>query len=278
MSPAAEGPAGMDTFRRAIAETDGLFTALQQQSAGAEERVSGVVETVVSQLKSGDGLLVPVLGSRPGAWSRAQTAVVIAIVALRIGMELDYTHPELTHLGQAALLSELAGASRAGAEDGVRLIRALGPAYGSVADTVLEARTGRGAPADPDAQIVAVASTYAHLSRELPAARRTWPQAAVKEILRRERARFGDAVLKALIHISVQFPVGGFVRLNSGELARVVAKNDGLPLRPVVVISGRRGRAAAEPKRVDLAANPFLFILEFLGHEAPDSEAESRSS
>jgi hypothetical protein len=277
VSAAADGQAGMDTFRRAIAETEVAFTAVQQHGAGAEERASAVVEALVSHLKSGDGLLVPVLGSRPSAWSRAQTAVVIAIVALRIGMELDYTHPELTHLGQAALLFELAVASRPGAEDGVRLIRALGPACASVANTVLEARE-RGAPADPDAQIVAVAATYAHLSRELPAARRTWPPAAVKEILRRERARFGDAVLKALIHISVQFPVGGFVRLNSGELARVVAKNDGLPLRPVVVIAGRRGGAAAEPKRVDLAANPFLFVLEFLGHEAPDSDTESRSS
>lgn len=266
----------LETFRRAVADTEAAFTALQQQSAGADERVSAVVETVVSHLKSGDALLVPVLAGKPGAWSRPQTAVVIVIVALRIGMELDYTHPELTHLGQAALLYE--PAPRVSADDGVRLIRALGPAYGSVADTVLEARDGRSAPADPDAQIVAVAATYAHLSRDLPAARRTWPPAAVKEILRRERARFNDAVLKALIHISVQFPVGGFVRLNSGELARVVAKNEGLPLRPVVVIAGRRGRAAAEPKRVDLGANPFLFIVEFLGHEAPDSDTESRSS
>ena len=274
MSAAPDGQASMDTFRRAVAETEAAFTALQHHGAGAEERLSAVVETVVSPLKSSDGLLVPVLGSRPGAWGRAQTAVVIAIVALRIGMELDYTHPELTHLGHAALLSELAAAGRLGADEGIRLIRGLGTSYGSVAETVLQARE-RGAPADPDAQIVAVAATYAHLSRELPATRRTWPQAAVKEILRRERARFGDAVLKALIHISVQVPVGGFVRLNSGELARVVAKNEGLPLRPVVLVTGRRGRAATEPKRVDLAANPFLFVLEFLGHEAPDSDTES---
>ena len=265
----------LETFRRAVADTEAAFTALQQPSAGADERVSAVVETVVSHLKSGDALLVPVLAGKPGAWSRAQTAVVIVIVALRIGMELDYTHPELTHLGQAALLYE--PAPRA-ADDGVRLIRALGPAYGSVANTVVEARDGRGAPADPDAQIVALAATYAHLSRDLPAARRTWPPAAVKEILRHERARFNDAVLRALIHISVQFPVGGFVRLNSGELARVVAKNEGLPLRPVVVIAGRRGRAAAEPRRVDLRANPFLFIVEFLGHEAPAPDTETRSS
>ena len=115
--------------------------------------------------------------------------------------------------------------------------------------------------------VVAVAATYAHLSRQLPAGRRTWPPAAVKEILRRGRARFPDAILKALIQISVQFPVGGFVRLNSGEIARVVAKNEGLPLRPVVIVAGRT-KQPAEPKRVDLRDNPFLFIVECLGAEA----------
>jgi hypothetical protein len=269
-----------DTFRRAVADTESVYATLQGQGSGAEERVFAVVETVISDLKSGDDLLLPVLGGRPGAWSRAHTAVVVAVVALRIAMELDYTHPELADVGQAALLYELT----ARAEDGVKLVRALGPSCAGVADTVLAAReslksgSSRGAPADPDAQIVALAASYAHLSRELPIARRTWPPAAVKEILRRERARFPDVVLKALIQISVQFPVGSFVRLNSGELARVVAKNEGLPLRPVVVIAGRRAKAPAEPRRVDLGANPFLFILDFLGHEGPDHETESRSS
>ena len=63
----------LETFRRAVADTEAAFTALQQQSAGADERVSAVVETVVSHLKSGDALLVPVLAGKPGAWSRAQT-------------------------------------------------------------------------------------------------------------------------------------------------------------------------------------------------------------
>jgi hypothetical protein len=247
-----ERDGGVDTFRRAVADTEAAFTALQRQSAGADERVSAVVETVIGHLKSGDALLVPVLGSQPGAWSRAHTAMIITIIALRIGMELDYAHPQLSHLGQVALLHE------------------LGPA--PLLDGSLSV------PADPDAKIVAVAATYAQLSRQLPAGPRAWPPVAVKEILRRGRARFPDAILKALIHISVQFPVGGFVRLNSGEVARVVAKNEGLPLRPVVVIAGRRAKQPAEPQRVDLREKPFLFILEFLGPEAPEPETETRSS
>jgi hypothetical protein len=250
-----DGPSSMETFRRAVADTETALAALQRQSAGADDGVSAVVDSLIGHLKSSDALLVPVLGSQPGAWSRAHTAAIITIVALRIGMELEYTHPALSHLGQAALLHELGTGEQARADDGTLSV-----------------------PADYDAKIVAVAATYAHLSRQLPAGRRTWPPAAVKEILRRGRARFPDAILKALIQISVQFPVGGFVRLNSGELARVVAKNAGLPLRPVVIVAGRRTRQPAEPKRVDLRDNPFLFIVEFLGAEALDADPETRWS
>ena len=243
-----DGQSSMETFRRAVADTERAFAALQRHTAGADDGVSAVVDSVIGHLKSSDALLVPVLGSQPGAWSRAHTAAIITVVALRIGMELDYTHPALSQLGQAALLHELGTGEQTRADD----------------DSPLSV------PADPDAKIVAVAATYAHLSRQLPAGRRTWPPAAVKEILRRGRARFPDTILKALIQISVQFPIGGFVRLNSGELARVVAKNEGLPLRPVVVIAGRRAKQPSEPKRVDLRDNPFLFIVEFLGAEVPE--------
>ena len=278
MSLAHDGRHGVETFRRIVAETETAFAVLRQARPGADERVNEIVESVIRELKSSDALLVPVLGARPGAWSAGHTAVIVAIVALRIGMDLDYTHPQLTRLGLAALLHEI------GASDGLRIFRALGPAYLPVAEVVRRAHEeasasggdgGDAGRASHDAQVVAVAATYAHLSRQQPGGQRAWPPFAVKEILRRGRARFPDAILKSLIHLSVQFPVGGLVRLNSDEIARVVEKNDGLPLRPVVVVVPRRARPPAEPKRVDLKEHPFLFIVEFLGHEAPEPETEN---
>jgi hypothetical protein len=283
MSLGHDRPLAMETFRRTVADAEAAFASLQQQRAGADERVSVVVETLVAHLKGDDALLVSVLDGRGGPWSAARTAVIIGILSVRIGMELDYTHSELTQLGHVALLYELATAPpRPGGEEGHRLIRALGRGYAAVADLVLQARdqvNGTAAAATArthqDASIVALAATYGHLSRQLPSGPRAWPPVAVKEIVRRGRTRFPDPILKALIQVSVQLPVDSFVRLNSGEVARVVAKNAGQPLRPVVVVAGRRGKPA-ECERVDLRDKPFLFILEFLGHEAPDSETENR--
>ena len=285
----SQGHIGMEAFRRTVTDIETVLASLQRR--GADERVNALVESLIGQLKSGDSLLMPVLNVRRTSWSPAQTAVIISIVGLRIGIELDFTHPELSLLGQAALVYEfVAGAAsvRPGGEDGLRIIRALGAAFSTAGDLVFQAREqvngngngggGSGTRLQQATEIVAVAASYAYLARELPAGRPTWPPLAVKEFLRRGRARFSDAVLKALIHISVQLPVGAYVRLNSGEVAHVVATNAGHPLRPVVVIAGRRAKHPDEPQRVDLRENPLLSVLEFLGHEPPAPETENRQT
>jgi hypothetical protein len=277
----------LDAFSRTVADTEAILASLQGE--GADERVNGLVENLIGQLKSGDSLLMPVLNGRRAAWTPAHTAVMIGSVGLRIGMELDFAHPELSLLGQAALLYEFvagAASARPGAEEGLRLIRTLGGAFSTAGDLVFQARAqvngnstgnaaGPGMRVQQTTEIVAVAATYAYLAQELPDGRPTWPPLAVKEFLRRSRTRFSDAVLKALIHISVQIPVGAYVRLNTGEVAHVVAKNVGHPLRPVIVIAGR-AKHPDEPQRVDLRENPLLSILEFLGHEPPGPETENR--
>jgi hypothetical protein len=45
-----------------------------------------------------------------------------------------------------------------------------------------------------------------------------------------------------------------------------------------VSIHARRGRPLPEPKVIDLRESPFLYVREFLGHEAPEHDAEEISS
>lgn len=277
-------------FRGAVASMEAAFESLRAHRPGSVERVETVVETLIGHLKTSDSLLVSLLGGRAGAAGAAHTAVNVGIFALRIGMALQYAHPELSELGLVALLHDTAAlgapAARAGVGDAAAVLRALGAGHAHVADLVVQAHeqlNGRGADgarrprAHQHAQIVALAATYEQLSRQEPGGPRAWPPTAVKEILRRERARFPDAILKALIQISVEFPVGAFVRLNSGEVARVVAKNPGLPLRPVVEIPAREGRQRVEAKTVDLRDSPFLHVREFLGAERPAAGAATLS-
>ena len=274
----------VEAFRGAVASTTAAFEALVQQRAGCDERVSAVVESLIGQLKTSDALLISVLSGRRST-TAAHAAVTVSILSLRIGMELGYSHPELSQLGHVALLHDVTGAGTPPTRAALGLvqrIRALGPIYATVADLIVQVHERleddvddeRAAPTHQDAKIVALAVSYDREARQLPTGPRAWPPLPVKAILRRERARFPDAILKAFIHISVQFPVGALVRLNSGEVARVVAKNDKLPLRPIVQVAPRPGKPG-EPRQVDLRDNAFVYVLEFLGHAAADTDTES---
>ena len=69
--------------------------------------------------------------------------------------------------------------------------------------------------------------------------------------------------LKGLIRGLSTFPVGSHVRLNSLEIARIVATNPAFPLRPIIeIVVGPRGERLSAPRRVDLSTNTLLYVTE----------------
>lgn len=256
-----------ETYQGAISATEGLLRMLRGEGVLAVESAESVVEALLAQLEVSDALMVPFLSTMTGVSSPAAETIGPCILSLRIGMELDYPRPELGGLGLSALLYDIGRARaprgsdatriRRGVEEQVRLLRQRGPAYAEVAEHV---------------HVVRLATTDHSLARRRGTDDRSWPPARLKQILQRQRARFPDRILKALIRVLATLPLGGLVRLNSGEIGYVVAKNDGLPLRPVVAIWISLGRRLAEPKPVDLQHNPFLYVKEFLGDAKLDPD------
>jgi len=57
------------------------------------------------------------------------------------------------------------------------------------------------------------------------------------------------------------YPIGSWVEINSGEICRVLATNEGFPLRPVlsVAFDGNRKRLD-EMRTIDLKSKPSLYI------------------
>jgi HD-GYP domain-containing protein (c-di-GMP phosphodiesterase class II) len=278
---------GRDEFRSAVASTDAAFVSLRSLTATAIKEIEDVVETLIDQLATSDALLLPVFGSGPRSSAAAPVAVYVSALALAIGAKLRYPRPELVELGLVALLHDVGRRNpahgHASREGGAMLSHAFGPAYARVASLVAQAEQHRhdsradgdqGVAVPPLAQIVALAATYERVARQQPSGPSTWPPTAVKELIRRERARTADAILKAAIEVLVALPVGGLVRLNSGEIARVMRKNDRLPLRPVVAVTARSGPQSADRKVIDLRDTPFLHVAEFLGDNRIDIETE----
>ena len=279
--------AGGRAFQAVVASAEAAFGSLRLLMPTSIKGVEDVVESLIAHLERADAMLIPLFTGEARSLAPPRVAVCVGALAVAIGMKLRYSQTELAQVGLVALLLEVGGIGGArtstDGRESAAFIRGFGSRYAQIATLVAQAHeleqdsgadTEKVQRAHAHAQIVALAATYESLSWRQPSGPRTWPPAAVKELVRRERARTPDAILKATIEILVTLPVGGIVRLNSGEVGCVVRKNAGLPLRPVISIPGRQDRQPAEPKLIDLQESPFLYVCEFLGDNGSGLERE----
>jgi HD-GYP domain-containing protein (c-di-GMP phosphodiesterase class II) len=158
-------------------------------------------------------------------------------------------------------------------ERGFRILQRLGAEFEWLANVALqehEREDGSGYPRGLKgdeiheyAKIVGLADAYESLTHFRPYRNKRGAFDAVKELITVQRAKYPDHALKGLIRGLSTFPVGSHVRLNSMEIARIVATNPAFPLRPVIeVVAGPRGERLASPRRVDLSTNTLLYVTE----------------
>jgi hypothetical protein len=80
--------------------------------------------------------------------------------------------------------------------------------------------------------------------------------------------QFGRDVLKALVRSVGMFPVGSYVYLSTGEIARVLSGSQENPMRPVVEVIFDKKKERAEPHRVvDLVASPHVYVSKSLSNQ-----------
>ena len=220
------------------------------------------------------------------AFHQARTAVL----ALRLGANLGRPRDELIALGLAGCVMDVglwqlpASALRrldalsaqeqaqyhAHPKLGAELVRRWSPPTPDIAEMVLqhhEREQGQGFPQGltgpaihTGAKILGLVDTYTGLT--VPASLKPGlpPHDAIREIVRSKDEAFPPALIKALLSEISVFPPGTLVRLNTGEVGRVIAVNRNHPLRPRVEISYAKGRRLATPKLIDLSEAPFVYI------------------
>jgi HD-GYP domain-containing protein (c-di-GMP phosphodiesterase class II) len=257
---------------------------------GTLQRVAaGMVEAVASD----DTLVVQALEDGEGRYDLARHMVNTAVFAIKIGQGAGCRPEELPWLGLAACLHDVGmvivpnrildkpealteeetALVRRHPEKGFRILHGLGAEFEWLANVVLqehEREDGSGYPRGlmgqeihEYAKIIGLADAYEALTHTRPYRSRRGPFEVIKELMTSGRAKFPDRALKGLIRGLSAFPVGSYVRLNSTEIARIVATNPSFPLRPVVEIAvGPKGEPLEPRRRVDLSANTLLYITE----------------
>lgn len=286
--------AANQVLQRAVDIVEGIFEAVRNSAPFAISNAGTMMELLVQNLEAGDALLVPFFSEGGPSPSPAQEAVNVCILSVKIGMELGYGPEELRQLGLAALLCDVGMArvppqilgkrgpltsdERALLEmhqrEGAKLLQTLEPEYSWLAEVVERRYEKTEGPRQPGnkmeeyAAIIRLADIYESLVHHRPFRQRIGPLEALGEILQQERATFSDRILKALIQALSTFPVGSLVRLNTGEIGQVVAKNKDFPLRPVVEVLARGGKRLEKPVVIDLRQSPLHHIEDSVADEA----------
>jgi HD-GYP domain-containing protein (c-di-GMP phosphodiesterase class II) len=215
----------------------------------------------------------------------------VGVLAVRIGTALGYDRARLTTLGMAGCLIDVSlwqlpeaitrkmdtatgeeqTLYRSHARLSADLIRRWNPPSDRIPDAVLahhERERGQGFPQglqgpaiDGDAKILGLVDTYTALTAPPASRARLRPHEAIREIVKSRHDEFPSTLIKALLAEISVFPPGTVVRLNTEEIARVIAVNRNHPLRPrVEVLADGKGHRLSVPKPLDLSEAPFLYI------------------
>lgn len=271
-----------DVFQRAVAVTDRVLRALRARTSFSITVLEAPLEALLASLLRSDVLLLPFFTPGEGSADSTETVVNVCVLSMKIGAQLGYSHDALRVLGLAALLHQ-AGARQTSGDD-LKLVHGLTARYAGVATALgyLRERASRsGAASDvanaadrEPALIVGLASIVEGLVRRRPGRSGGGHSEIIKEVLERERGAYPDNILKAAIRILASLPVGVLVRLNTGEICRVVAKKDGFPLRPILAVLVRQHKRVIAPSVIDLSQHPFLRIHGFVTEAMLNREAE----
>jgi HD-GYP domain-containing protein (c-di-GMP phosphodiesterase class II) len=293
--PAGPEASGRDEalYQQARQEVARLVEAASLGKAYEVGALQAVVARLVASLAAGDALLLQALEGGETQVDLPTHMVNVAVFAIKIGQRIGYGEEELQRLALAACLHDVGMVSvprriqekpgaltpdelalvRQHPEKGFQILRALGPEFEWLATVALheeEREDGSGYPRGLTgdqiheyAKVIGLADVYESLTHARPRQKMRAPFDAVKEIMSADRSKFPNQVLKGLIQGLSTFPVGSLVRLNSKEIARVVATNPALPLRPVIeIVAGPMAERPASRRRVDLAQNSLLYITE----------------
>lgn len=112
------------------------------------------------------------------------------------------------------------------------------------------------------AQVIGLADVYEAMTHARPYRPRYAASGAMQALLNAKQS-FSSRLMKIVIERIGIFPLGSLVRLNTKEVARVIAGNASMPLRPSVqVLLDPQGSEMQQVKDIDLARNPLIYIEE----------------
>jgi len=152
-------------------------------------------------------------------------------------------------------------------------VRTFGKAFDWIAKVVVqvhERHDGSGYPKGLTgeeihefARIIGLVDTYEAMAQPRVDRQARVVYNALKKIIDQRNSLFDRSLIKALIDIVSIFPLGSLVKLNNGEVGRVVGTSRLHPTRPMVdILIDPRGRRLPEALLLNLQDESMLYIVD----------------
>jgi HD-GYP domain-containing protein (c-di-GMP phosphodiesterase class II) len=257
------------------------------------------MERFVDQQFIGNEIMLDLINEPPKGNFIYNHAVNVAIIAIEIGIGLGYDKQRLIELGTVSALHdvgmmkyfelfsqprrftkkeyiEIKNHAAANSEI-LKRFKNIRKNFISVVSQEHERVDGSGYPEglkgdsiEESAQIIGLADMYEALTHARPHRARMDSREALKAIIKCKHC-FERRILKALIErLNCPYPLGSCVRLNSGEIGRVVKRNIGVPMRPVVeVTKDAQGGRLDRIKVINLCKKPTIHVKGCHSGEKP---------
>lgn len=294
----------VDVYTKLLRSTERTFERFardtQVQSSAVVEMCD---ELVAAMVRDRELLLCSMFIPHDSPDYLAKHSLNTAIIAINIATAHGYTHKMVVEVGYGALLCDIgmlniAPEIRAKKErltplevnelkrhtiygmDRLQLIDELPKTTALVAYQTHERLDGTGYPhrkrthAIHDyAKIVAVADVYHAMIGDRPYRDESLiPYRAMEELLQMgRRNKLDRRFIRSLLAAISLFPVGSWVRLNTGETARVLQAKENLYTKPVVVILYDAEENPCKPLRVDLEKDPNREVVAAVKRESEDA-------
>lgn len=257
-------------------------------------KIYELLDAVFNQLVLGDSLLDNIYENKKDDYYLPSHIVNVLILSTVLGLNMGFNKSRLSHLGLASIfydmgmdaLREITTQPRKLSDDEYYSIKThisksleileknctmndvVKETIGMHHERVDKSGYPRGLKSDkinPYAKIIGLIDTYEALTHNRSHHEAMNTHKAVKFLISSLKDNFDSEVMKIFINKMSVYPVGSIVRLDSGELARVIGTRPGSPLRPIVILlRDSRGEAVKERTVIDLSKHDFPAIKEAL--------------
>ena len=280
-------------YRQALDELDRLARVLLEGKQPDLSLLVRIVTDFVEALSSSSRLLIISFTYTGNPFYPLLNSINNTILAIKLGMGLNYEKKDLIKLGIACLFHDVGmwkiprelilkpGPLTSSEQAEIKrhpiynkeMVKALPSEYEwlqQIADQTHERDNGSGYPhglhgqaIHEFAKIIGLVDMYESMTHYRPYRPDGMfpPDEAVKTLLRGSEWKDSKELVKALVQQLTVFPPGSWVRLNTGEIAQVIETNPLTPLRPKVEVRFNTSQMRLQnPKAMDMNQDPLIYI------------------